>query len=62
MRVVNSQTAKQAAMQEVEEETMSANKKRYKALFRKKKDAEEILANINREIEDLDLELSQDEK
>ena len=52
---------KELAKRELAEETAKANVKRYKALLKQKQDAEKVIKNIQREIDDLDLELSLDE-
>ena len=51
---------KAEALKEVEEERFNKAKRRYKELLKSKASAVKVVANIDREIAELDLELSQD--
>lgn len=57
---VDLKKAKQEAVAEVEKEDMEKAKRKYKAKMQELKSAKKVVKNIERELEDLDDELSQD--
>ncbi len=57
---VDLQKAKAEAKEEVEKEEMDKAKRKYKGKMHELKNAKKIVRNIERELEDLDDELSQD--
>ena len=57
---VDLRKAKQEAIAEVEKEDMEKAKRKYKTKMQELKNAEKVVKNIKRELEDLDDELSQD--
>lgn len=58
--MVNFKDVKEAAIQEVDKEKMDEAKNRYKIKLKQLEDARKVVRNVEREIEDLEDELSQD--
>lgn len=58
--MVDIKAAKEAALAEVEKENMDKAKNRFKQKMHELKAAEKVVANIKRELEDLDDELRND--
>lgn len=57
---ISEMSIKQIAQEEIDTEDGEKNLSRYKSLFRRLKAAKKIVANIEREIEDLEVELDLD--
>ena len=56
----NVKEAKAEAIKEINAEQLESAKNRYKRKLKEISNAQKIVANLNRELEDLELELSQD--
>jgi hypothetical protein len=62
MKNVNSMTIKEQAKQEIRTEKAKEAKENLKSLYRRLAEANKIVANIEREIADYELELDHDEE